>query len=301
MVHSFFEGPEKKLELVINPGQPSLRSLGRDRWAAIVAAARANILSVISTEHVDAYLLSESSLFVFPDHVTMITCGRTRLIDAAIALIELVGAGNVSLVVYERKNEHFPERQPTTFLEDAARLDAVIPGTAHRFGSDHDHRIEMFVSAAGFTPDTGDVTLEVLMHGLGADNNFTGLDRLLDGFEIDEYRFEPAGYSLNAVRGPLYYTVHVTPENEGSYASFETNWDFTADLQPLIGRIIESFAPETVDVLSFVPSADPLVCQIPGYTCRKHVAAALAGYQITFVSSFRPQGLERPVDLVVAR
>jgi S-adenosylmethionine decarboxylase len=311
MAHSFFEGPEKKLELVVTPETPALRGLGGDFWASVVAAARATVLTEISTDSFDAYLLSESSLFVFDDHVTMITCGRTQLVDAALALIERVGRERIALLVYERKNEHFPERQPTTFGEDAARLCRVIPGTAHRFGAEHDHRIEMFVSAAEYRPDPGDVTLEVLMHGLdaGAAEAFAtgpasartagvlGLDRLLDGFEIDEHAFEPAGYSLNAVRGPHYYTIHVTPETEGSYASFETNWDFSTDPAALVGRVIEAFTPESVDVLSFVPGGSPLSFEIPGYNRRKHVAAELAGYQITFVSMFTPRGLEAPMAL----
>jgi S-adenosylmethionine decarboxylase len=314
MVYSFFEGPEKKLELVVTPPTPALRGLGRDRWEAIVQAARATVLSTISSDSFDAYLLSESSLFVFDDHVTMITCGRTQLVDAALALVDEVGRDNVALLVYERKNEHFPERQPSTFIEDARRLDAVIPGTAHRFGTEHDHRIEMFVSATDYRPDTGDVTLEVLMHGLdaGAAEAFAhgpasartagvlGLDRLLDGFEVDEHAFDPAGYSLNAVRDAHYYTIHVTPEAEGSYASFETNWDFSADPAPLVGKVIDAFTPESFDVLSFVPGGRPLSVEVPGYTRRKHVAAVLAGYQITFVSMFAPRDLEAPFDLSLA-
>lgn len=315
MVHSFFEGPEKKVELVVKPEAPSLRQLGRDRWNAIVAAARATVLSTISTEAVDAYLLSESSLFVWDDHATMITCGRTRLADAALAMLETVGAEHVSLLVYERKNEHFPERQSTTFAEDAARLARVIPGSACRFGAEHSHRIEMFVSSADYRPDPGDVTLEVLMHGLDAERAETfaagpasqrtaaslGLDRLLDDFAIDEFAFEPAGYSLNGLSGDRYMTIHVTPETEGSYASFETNWDFSADPASLISRVIEPFGPESFDVLAFVPGGAPLSLELDGYVSRKHVAATLAGYQVTFVSLFAPRGLEAPIALPLSR
>lgn len=322
MVHSFFEGPEKKVELVVEPGAPSLRLLGRDRWDAIVAAAGATVLSSISTASVDAYLLSESSLFVFDDHATMITCGRTKLADAALAMIETVGAENVALLVYERKNEHFPELQSTTFHEDAARLARVIPGSAHRFGAGHDHRIEMFVSAADYRPDAGDVTLEVLMHGLDAERAASfaagpasertaaslGLDTLLDDFAIgasesgrptliDEFAFEPAGYSLNGLSRDRYMTIHVTPEREGSYASFETNWDFSSDPVSLIARVIEPFDPESVDVLAFVPGGEPLAIELGGYVQRKRVTANLAGYQITFISLFTPRGLEAPIDL----
>ena len=60
----FFEGSEKKVEVVVGPEAPNLRFLGRDYWSRIVAEANAAIISVISNEVCDAYLLSESSLFV---------------------------------------------------------------------------------------------------------------------------------------------------------------------------------------------------------------------------------------------
>ena len=41
---------------------------------------------------------------------------------------------------------------------------------------------------------------------------------------IDDYLFQPKGYSLNGIDGKdLYYTVHATPQEPGFYVSFETN------------------------------------------------------------------------------
>ena len=39
MQHRFFEGSEKKFELVVSDRGPDLRGLGEDRWRAVVAAA----------------------------------------------------------------------------------------------------------------------------------------------------------------------------------------------------------------------------------------------------------------------
>ncbi len=63
--HSFFEGTEKKVELMVDQSQPSLREMGDEYWKRIARSARAAVLSKISNEHCDAYLLSESSLFAF--------------------------------------------------------------------------------------------------------------------------------------------------------------------------------------------------------------------------------------------
>ena len=87
-----FEGPEKTLEVVFRrldgvamhqvmstgdisgelsstPGpimRVGLRRLSREDLDLICARARCTILSVISNRYLDAYVLSESSLFVYP-------------------------------------------------------------------------------------------------------------------------------------------------------------------------------------------------------------------------------------------
>lgn len=304
MLPAFFEGPEKKAELVLVPGAPSLRERGHDYWEGVVRSAHAKVLSVRSTDQFDAYLLSESSLFVYDDHLTMITCGRTRLADAISRLIHELGSDAIEVLIFERKNEHFPEEQPTSFYDDARRLrDALGGGVALRFGNEDGHRVQMFHTEREYAPDDDDTTLEILMHGIHpqraaewrAASRTTpfaerfGLDRVLPGFDIDEYVFDPAGYSLNALSGRLYYTVHVTPERVGSYVSFETNWDFRNDTESLVGRIVQLFAPESFDVVSFVPGDCHDCDAIDGYQLRKHVRQQLCGYGVTFQHFFHQE------------
>ena len=160
-----FEGPEKKVELVLR-GQPSLRELPEATWRRVVEAAGACVLSCMRGDAVDAYLLSESSLLVWDGRLTMLTCGRTHLVDAVFAMLEMFPPESVALLMYERKNEHFPERQPSTFVQDARRLHERFPGRALRFGAEHEHRVMLFSTDAPFTPAADDATLEVLMHGI---------------------------------------------------------------------------------------------------------------------------------------
>lgn len=307
---AFFEGAEKKVELAVVDGYPSLRSLGEAFWQRVVAAAEAKILSQRESEHMAAYLLSESSLFVCDNYATLITCGRTTLVDAVAEMLTTIDRDAVAMLVYERKNENFPHEQRTSFFDDAHRLRKMIDGRAVRFGVEHEHAVRMFHTTRDHFPEPDDRTLEVLMHGIdercadafrasrrpptGSLVNELGLSRLLDGYELDEFVFEPAGYSLNGMKGHAYATLHVTPERMGSYVSFETNdADFGHDPSLWVQELVERFRPESFDVVAFEPDASPVSVDVPGYVLRKHVHEPVSGYHVTFQHFYRPS--QRPV------
>lgn len=125
--NGYFEGPEKTLEVCFRkkdsfgpPSAPSndtrntgLRRLNRDDLDRICARARCTILSSVSNNYVDAYVLSESSLFVYPYMLVLKTCGTTTLLRCIATLIEM---GNwlgleIDWVGYSRKNFNFPGDQ----------------------------------------------------------------------------------------------------------------------------------------------------------------------------------------------
>lgn len=97
-----FEGPEKTLEVCFRtldgvirapvdpkPGEKiGLRQLNRDEVARICARARCSILSSISNQYLDAYVLSESSLFIYPYMLVLKTCGTTTLLRCISLLID---------------------------------------------------------------------------------------------------------------------------------------------------------------------------------------------------------------------
>ncbi len=315
MKPTYFEGTEKKVELAVVDDFPSLRSFGQKRWRQVITAAGAHVVSLQVHPYVDAYLLSESSLFVFDTYLTMITCGQTRLVDGVQQILQFVPPEVVAALIYERKNEHFPQLQPTSFVEDARRLRQWVPGAAVRFGAEHEHEVVAFYTTRPYVPDPEDTTLEVLMYGIdqgraaafrteakpraGTVAAHTGLDNILEGYSIDEHSFDPTGYSLNAIRDEYYYTVHVTPEPVGSYVSFETNADFRSDLSGLVARVIEKFEPESLDVFAFVPTTDTLTVELPGYRLRKHVQEPLSGYHVTFQHWYRPASGPRRAQPIV--
>jgi len=306
---SFFEGPEKKLEVVVTPDFPPLRSLGDAAWRRVVEAAGANIVSVLRTENCDAYLLSESSLFVFDDWFVLITCGRTTLVDAVPEILQSIPKESIAFLVYERKSEHFPEHQPSTFYDDARRLQAMLPGRALCFGDEHGRYIQMFHSTRPYTPEKDDPTLEVLMHVIdesvarqfaparfGNDASlalFSRIDAILPGFTTSEHVFNPAGYSLNAVKDDEYYTFHVTPEETGSYVSFETNYGFQGHLGDLVGSIVELFGPRAFDVVTFLPQAEPEL-NVPGYQLGDQIVHSVGGYCVSYFQYSIPPSGPRP-------
>ena len=72
-------------------------------------------------------------------------------------------------------------------------------------------------------------------------------------FDVDEFLFEPFGYSVNGLRDAYYFTIHVTPQKECSYASFETNLEISV-AKPLVEDILSAFSPQSFDVVIFHPN-----------------------------------------------
>ena len=70
-------------------------------------------MSRTSNAHFDAYVLSESSLFVYADRLVLKTCGTTRLLDAVPALLDLAAglALEARRCKYSRASFLFPEHQ----------------------------------------------------------------------------------------------------------------------------------------------------------------------------------------------
>ena len=90
-----------------------LRTLSRADLDRIYMRARCTILSRVSNRYLDAYVLSESSLFVYPYMIVLKTCGTTTLLRCVAVLIELgrkIGL-EIDWLGYNRKNFSFPGDQ----------------------------------------------------------------------------------------------------------------------------------------------------------------------------------------------
>ncbi|KAF1741843.1 hypothetical protein MXB_3669, partial [Myxobolus squamalis] len=71
----FFEGAEKVLEMWFDLTGTGLRSVSRENWDSILDVIGAKIMSSASTNSLDSFVLSESSLFVWKNRCVIKTCG----------------------------------------------------------------------------------------------------------------------------------------------------------------------------------------------------------------------------------
>jgi len=67
---------------------------------------------------------------------------------------------------------------------------------------------------------------------------------------------------MNGLRGGFYYTIHVTPEPDFSYASFETNDPMYRD-PDWVKRIASTFAPS---VLTMTLTTRRIGCELEAYS-----------------------------------
>lgn len=302
----YFEGAEKKFEIIVR--QAAFRQRPAEFWNRLVELAEAKILSKISNEVCDAYLLSESSLFVWDERVTMITCGGTTLARALMFLIESVPAEGVEFLIYERKNEFFPQQQATDFHDDVEQIKRRLKGKAFRFGAADQHHLHLFHLDRPFRAQGADTTLEILMYDLqgpAADvfnggqtiervRQLTKVDQIFPGFQIDDYLFNPCGYSLNAIRGNEYYTIHVTPEDVASYVSFETNVRMGNRVASALKNVTEVFRPASFDVIYFHPEKELKAFEMDPFVQRSYVRQSLScgfelGYSTYYLKRDEPE------------
>ena len=89
----------------------------------------------------------------------------------------------------------------------------------------------------------------------------SGIGALLPDVKVDDWAFEPCGYSMNGLRGGFYYTVHITPESGFSYASFETN-DPQYREPRWVERVTATFAPS---VLTLTLTTRKVGCELEAY------------------------------------
>ena len=255
-----FEGCEKRL-LVMFEGCGDLRDIPKTKWISILKHAQCSILSTITNKECIAHLLSESSLFIFERMIMIKTCGTTTLLLIIPILIKECNASNL---FYSRSDFMFPRNQPLM----------------HRtFGAEQNYLNEHFENGNGLTLGTRDKakwhcyhlknaqyvekkskSLEIVLFDLDTEcmkqyfaKNIASKSELdssvicgccvPSGALTDSHCFEPCGYSLNALLDSNYWTIHVTPEENASFVSFESNFNY-GEYTDVITKVVEFFRPK---------------------------------------------------------
>ncbi|PSC69452.1 ornithine decarboxylase [Micractinium conductrix] len=293
-----FEGSEKRISVTFAPRAAGasnpppaagLRTLTRNQLDAMLDLAACQIVSSRSNENFDAYVLSESSLFVYPDRMVLKTCGTTKLLSCVPYMCQLAaGVGlEPARVKYTRASFLFPEQQPaphTSFEQECDSLKSAFAGlgssSAYVLG-DGLNGLQWHVFVAGVenahaTAEKPLYTLEVCMTGLAAEkaSQFfrsdayisaqhttvtSGIQALVPDASIDDYVFEPCGYSMNGVEAGTFSTIHITPEDGFSYASFEICGYSPEDVNAaeLVSKVSDVFRPRNLSVALSTDTAAP--------------------------------------------
>ena len=227
-----------------------------------------------------------------------------------------------------------PNAQPLlptdSSLSSSFHLSLPTPGTPPSTNGHFDSTLEILMThlapaarAPFFIPE-GTISDEG-GHVLGAKiSKELGIDTLFPASEtqLDSFGFDPCGYSANGVvgsgsphgstpggggAGGGYYTIHVTPEEGWSYASFESNVPLPTapssaesgrpTLPHLIKKVVSIFQPSRLSITLFVsttPSAElgdaennwtafgKDLLEIDGYDRKDRIGYEFDGYDLVF-------------------
>lgn len=280
-----FEGSEKRIEIdfsrvAASPAE-GLRALSRGQLDELMTLAACTIVSSRSNAHLDAYVLSESSLFVYPTKWILKTCGTTKLLHSVPRLLEMAAelGMDATRCKFSRASFLFPQQQlfpHTNFDDESLFLRSLFGhlgngGAAYVLGDRFNGlQWHVFVADAAGVSYTGrppTYNLEVCMTELSdtAAAQFfrtpafvsaerttadSGIRYLLPAAVIDDYVFEPCGYSMNGIQDAGLMTIHITPEAGFSYASVEISGfaDGAFDTAAMIAKILAIFRPGKVAV-----------------------------------------------------
>jgi len=294
MAVSGFEGFEKRLELHFFGDDPitfqlGLRKIDFESIQQVLEAVQCTVVSAVGNSYFDAYVLSESSLFVYPTKIIIKTCGTTQLLKSILPLIHYANQIGLTLCScrYTRGSFIFPNAQPfpyTSFNDEVTYLEDTIPSNlCHRKASimpskSSSHSWHVFTAHSSIThhnhshthSDSDIFTMEICMteldpilarkffrppgDGKTGDSagkemtELTGINEINPNAFICDFAFDPCGYSMNGMDDDWYSTIHVTPEDGFSYASFECVGSVNDNIVHVLRKVVQIFRPGTMSI-----------------------------------------------------
>lgn len=280
-----FEGPEKTVTLCFRSSKmvvASLRLIPQESWSEVLKHARCQILSCVQsgpaeliphpnkkdkkmcTGKITGYLLSESSLFLSDNTLTLKTCGRTTPLLALEPILDMVvptwrdkhPSKYLKYTSFTRLGYRFPEDQPeqhASWSHEVDYLDKYFIGESVVLGSLATATYHAYVAnylPKGYVLDA--TSTQVALGDLHPEQSMChfvearAIDKtplksawqemhgseprsIVAEHQIDECFFDPIGYSANAVFDRRFTTVHATPQPCSSYVSVETSLPLTKE------------------------------------------------------------------------
>lgn len=211
-------------------------------WKDMLDLVNCKVLSIVESEHVDAYLLSESSMFVFPHKIILKTCGTTTLLSGLPRMLEIAalvagfphamanlvkGTATAAMpyrVFYSRKNFLFPDRQRgphRSWRDEVKSLDKLfLGGSAYMIGKMNGEHWYLYLTEPNTiltppaTPDRAETETKILelpvsraaIKASDSDND-NGQDETLEVLMTD----------LDEKNARQFYLDHASAVAEGQY------------------------------------------------------------------------------------
>lgn len=285
----FFEGPEKTLMLKFDSShlmQGSLRRLPDEAWRYVMQKMGIAILSKVETSDMKAasqpvraadsgctaYLLSESSLFVYSDRVIFKTCGLSSPLRGLQLFLDIARGSAASpeagleQVMYSHPaffRKHEQDAPHRSWEEERAFLQELFPtGVEQRLGTP-EHGTDLFAAAFGAGSTSPWSVAEVYITELEQPAALATFSKdskaRIEAFwsegspdKTDDFYFDPSGYSANILRSNSYATMHASPQPSVSYLSHATNVLMSPDeLKNMVAKTLQLAPGRHVGVFSF--------------------------------------------------
>ena len=231
-------------------------------WKDMLDLVNCKVLSIVESEHVDAYLLSESSMFVFPHKLILKTCGTTTLLCGLPRILEIAGqlagfphtttnritgsgtAASPYRVFYSRKNFLFPDRQRgphRSWRDEVKSLDRLfLGGSAYMIGKMNGEHWYLYLTEPNTiltppaTPDRAETETKIL----DLPSKAATLHHIENVEEQQDETLEVLMTDLDEENAKQFYLEHASTVAEGRY--FQRAYKAKKDAQQHLGIIRES-------------------------------------------------------------
>jgi S-adenosylmethionine decarboxylase len=305
-----FEGKEKRLEVFFSHDneQKSLRTVSIAIWTNIINKTNASLIQSSSSALFDAFVLSESSMFVYDCNILLITCGQTTVLSALPAITALARDLGMSLdhMQYSHANFRYPMLQSspysnvqieTSYMKNFHRDVQFTEVTCTQNMSwncwtlfQRAHKVRPIYTlyledidqqvAQQYTQNTIERSGVYILENAKL---LTILQEL--GTVLDAYAFHPCGLSANGENKSQdgHWTLHVTPEPCNSFVSLEFCMDHDTQTTT-ISNFFKYWKPQKAQVIAS-GMATPFL-EVENYDCVSKTTILAPGNVNMFVFSF---------------